>query len=172
MAVRKLQPAGCSTLLAALTAAMRGSSELRYVHRLHAVLLVSIGRSCYEVGHWFAEDPRTVERWVHAYELAGPEGLVEHRRRGRPAHLTPMQQDQLRRELAVAPAGAGYPHKHWTGKLLARHLESRYGVCISLRHCQRLLHLNIPGTEVPAPACGRPSGVPVTAQYAARGRRT
>lgn len=170
--MRKLQPAGSGTLLTALATAVRGSRELRYVHRLHAVLLVSRGRSCYEVGHWFAEDPRTVERWVRAFELAGPDGLVERPRRGRPAHLTPMQQDQLRRELAIGPTGAGYPHRRWTGKLLARHLECRYGVCLSLRHCQRLLRLNTMGADRSAPACGRRSGVPVTAPDPEGGRRT
>ena len=36
------------------------SEESRYDHRLHGLMLVSEGMSCYDAGIMFGEDPRTV----------------------------------------------------------------------------------------------------------------
>lgn len=137
--IRKLQLPAEAALRAALAAALRHGREQRFVHRLDAVLLVSLGRSCYEVAQWLGDDPRTVERWVHAVAGAGVEGLRGQPRGGRGGCLTPAQRQQLALELAAAPGAAGHPQPRWTGKLLARHLQRSYGVCISVRQCQRLL---------------------------------
>ena len=137
--MRRLQPLTEDALRAALASALHRSGELRFMHRLHAVLLVSVGHSCYEVAGWFGADPRSIERWVHAYELHGAEGLQDHQRAGRPPRLTPQQSQQLALELAAEPGASGHPPSCWSGELLARHLECHYGVRLSLRHCQRLL---------------------------------
>ena len=137
--MRRLRPPTEDALRAALATAVHRSAELRFIHRLHAVLLVTMGCSCYEVAHWFGEDPRSVERWIHAYELQGPDGLREHPRIGRSGVLTAQQMAQLAQETAGEPAGCGYSHSRWSGKLLALHLEHHYGVRLSQRHCQRLL---------------------------------
>lgn len=122
-----------------LAGMLRRSSELRAVHRLHAVLLVSLGYRCPEVAHWFGDSPRTVERWVRSYEAQGLDGLRDHHHGGRPGILTPGQINVLRSELGGEVGAAGDASPHWTGKLLARHLERIHGVAISLRQCQRLL---------------------------------
>ncbi len=137
--MRRLQPRIDETLRTALASALHRSGELRFMHRLHAVLLVSFGRSCYEVALWFGENPRSIERWVHAYGRSGCEGLHDHHHGGRPPRLTRPQSQLLARELAGGPGHCGYTQSHWCGKLLARHLERDYGVRLSLRHCQRLL---------------------------------
>lgn len=54
-------------------ASVTASPEQRFLHRLHCVLLVAKGRSCYEVAGWFGEDLRTIERWVHALDEQGVE---------------------------------------------------------------------------------------------------
>lgn len=137
--MHRLQLPDSESLRATLSAYVKRSRELRLVHRLHAVLLVSLGRSCYEVARWFGQDPRSVERWVHAFVDAGAPGLRDHDRCGRPARLSRQQRLQLEPELEAAPAACGYAHPCWSGKLLVRHLESHYGVTLSLRGCQRLL---------------------------------
>jgi transposase len=137
--MHRLQPSTEVELRAAMSCAARRSGEARFVHRLHAVLLVSLGRSCYEVARWFGESPRTVERWVHAYEQRGDGGLHELQRAGRPARLTPQQASQLALDLARGPRACGFAQSSWSGKLVLRHLQSRYSVRLSLRHCQRLL---------------------------------
>ena len=137
--MRRLRPPSEDALRAALASAVQRSGELRFIHRLHAVLLVSKGCSCYEVAHWFGDDPRSVERWIHAYEKSGVEGLRDHLHAGRPAHLMLLQLQQLALDLAGDPSLAGHSQSRWSGKLLALHLESNYGVSLSQRHCQRLV---------------------------------
>ena len=137
--MRRLRPPTEDAIRAALASALHRSGELRFMHRLDAVLLVSIGHSCYEVARWFGENVRSVERWVHAYELRGPDGLLDHPPAGRPPQLTPQQFQHLAPELAREPGAFGYPQPRWSGKLLARHVERNYGVHLSLRQCQRLL---------------------------------
>jgi transposase len=103
------------------------------------VLLVAEGLSCYEVARWFGEDPRTIERWVHALDARGMEGLREHHAGGRPARLTAEQAQRLALELERAPDASGYAKRAWSGKLLTQHLQGSYGIKLSARQCQRLL---------------------------------
>ena len=105
--MRKLRPECDASFRATLAAAALRSDELRFMHRLHVVLLVSLGHSCYEVAKWIAEDPRSVERWVHAYQAQGCEGLREHHGGGRPARLTRTQRDALAQALAGSPTALG-----------------------------------------------------------------
>lgn len=137
--MRQLRPSAEDALRTALASAVHRSNELRFVHRLHAVLLVSLGHSCYEVARWFGEDPRSIERWTQAYSLHGDEGLRDHQRGRRPTRLTAQQSQQLALEVARDPDDCGYHHSRWTGKLLSLHLQRRYGVQLGQRHCQRLL---------------------------------
>ena len=137
--MRRLQLATEDAIRADLASALHRSGELRFMHRLDAVLLISVGHSCYEVAHWFGENARTIERWVHAYELHGSDGLQDHPHAGRPTKLTPQQSQQLAPALAGEPGACGYSEPRWSGKLLARHVERNYGVHLSLRQCQRLL---------------------------------
>ncbi len=114
------------------------SEESRYDHRLHGVLLVSLGLSPYQVANWFGQDPRTVARWVHRFERRGFAGLQEGVRPGRPPRLTPRQLAAVDRALRQAPRDLGYPQTLWDGKLLAHHVAARYGVALGVRQCQRL----------------------------------
>jgi transposase len=137
--LRKLTLGSAQVLRALIHTAVRTSSEQRFLHRLHCVLLVGEGRSCYEVARWFGEDPRTIERWVHALERRGVEGLHEHHAGGRPAKLTAQQAQRLALDLQNPPPLSGYPKRQWSGKLLTQHLGDRYGIKLSARQCQRML---------------------------------
>jgi transposase len=137
--MRKLQPVCDDAFRAALAASARATDEARFVHRLHVVLLVGLGHNCYEVAQWASADPRSVERWVHAYLAGGAEMLRDHHCGGRPGSLTDAQWHQLGSDLAQSPAALGYGQTGWSGKLLARHLEHSCHLRLSLRHCQRLL---------------------------------
>ncbi len=124
---------------AALAAELLRSAQARFVHRLHALLQVSLGQSCYDVARRFGEDPRSVERWLHRFARSGAPGLRDSHRPGRPARLSRAQINQLQRELAGPPLVCNYHQPRWTGKLVARHLEQNYQVMMGLRCCQRLL---------------------------------
>ena len=128
-----------ATLRAALTELCAEGAELRLAHRLHALLLVSLGRSCQEVAGWFGESPRTVQRWQQGYSSRGLDGLRDHWAGGRPARLSLQQRVRIAQEVRALPHVLGLTQARWSGKLLSRRIEALYGVRLSERQCQRLL---------------------------------
>ena len=114
------------------------SSQSRFVHRLHCLVLVGSGTSCYEVATAFGDDPRSVERWVHEYEQFGIEALKEHPHPGRHSILTHAQMQDLEAAFDGVPGEQGPAADAWTGKLLRAEILRRFGVKLSARHCQRL----------------------------------
>ncbi|MFQ6107865.1 MAG: winged helix-turn-helix domain-containing protein [Thermoplasmata archaeon] len=114
------------------------SEESRYDHRLHGVLLVCDGRSCYEVAEILGRSPRTIQHWVNRFENIGFEGLREGERLGRPSRLDARQLNKLGKDLRKDPRKLGYSQNMWDGKLLSHHLSEVYGIELGVRQCQRL----------------------------------
>ena len=114
------------------------SEEARYDHRLHGVLLVCRGLSCYQVADLLGQHPTTIQRWVRTFETHGFSGLYDRERSGRPRRLTPQQMQTLGHDLRRAPRELGYSQNLWDGTLLSHHLQKRYGVNLGIRQCQRL----------------------------------
>ena len=83
--------------------------------------------------------PRTIERWVHALDLHGIEGLRDRHAGGRPAKLAGEPAQRLALDLQKPPDASGYPKTEWSGKLLTQHLAVNYGITLSSRQCQRML---------------------------------
>lgn len=137
--MRKLSLSSAKWVREVIHASVKTSCESHFLHRLHCVLLVAEGRSCYEVARWFGEDPRTIERWVHALNEHGIEGLREHHSGGRPTRLADEQIPRLALDLQKPPRVCGYSEREWSGKLLAQHLEGSYGIKLSVRQCQRIM---------------------------------
>jgi transposase len=137
--MRRLTISDVRGLKAALREAALRTSETRFLHRMHAVLLVALGNSCYRVAKWFGEDPRTVERWVRRFENSGAAALRNDHKSGRPARLGPQLAATLSELLVRSPRDIGYPTARWSGRLLRLHLQQRLGIALSLRQCQRIL---------------------------------
>ena len=137
--MRKLSLSSAKWVREVIHASVKTSCESHFLHRLHCVLLVAEGRSCYEVARWFGEDPRTIERWVHALNEHGIEGLREHHSGGRPTKLADKQMQRLALDLQKPPRVCGYSEREWSGKLLVQHLEGCYGIKLSVRQCQRVM---------------------------------
>ena len=93
--MRTLQPLVAQLLRASVAQVLHRSSDARFVHRAHAVVLVTHGHRCIDVAQWIGETPRSIERWINAVELGGPDALHDHRHAGRPRRLTPGQMRQL-----------------------------------------------------------------------------
>jgi transposase len=110
----------------------------RYDHRLHALLLISAGRSCAEVAAWFGENASTVQRWVRRYRAQGLGGLHDVERSGRPPALDGIQRRRVEADLRKTPRYFGFSSRAWDGPTFAEHLRRCYGVDLGLRQCQRL----------------------------------
>jgi transposase len=138
--MRRLQIADAQVMSLAIRQEIGRSQDSRYDHRLHGVLLVSQGMSCYEVAEYFGDHPRTVERWVKRFERKGFAGLQEEERTGRPMRLDQDQWTSLGQDLRRSPRDFGYTQNFWDGKLLSHHLKAVYGVTLGTRQCQRIFH--------------------------------
>jgi len=113
---------------------IRRSSDARYDHRLHAVLLVAQGISCRQVGALLGESHGTVCNWIHRFEESGLAGLNDQQGRGRPRRQT--ERKQVEAALQRSPAGDGPPAQLWDGPLRPRFVENQTGMTLRMR--QRL----------------------------------
>ena len=136
--MRKLQIADADIMRMAMQDEIARSEEARYDHRLHGVLLVSSGLSCYEVAELFGHSPRTIEGWVKRFEKSGFAGLQEQPRPGRPRALSKVDLGSVGQDLRRSPRDFGYEQTLWDGKLLSHHLADKFGVKLGVRQCQRL----------------------------------
>jgi transposase len=138
--MQRLQVADAKMMEMALKNEILRSEEARYDHRLHGVLLVCQGFSCYDVGQMFGHHPTTIQRWVRSFEMHGFSGLEDQEKAGRPQRLTPEQLQLVDHDLRQSPREFSYSQNLWDGKLLAHHLEQTQKVALGVRQCQRIFH--------------------------------
>jgi len=136
--MRKLKVTDVEIMRLAVQQEIARSEESRYDHRLHGILLVSNGISCYQVAEWLGQNPVTIQRWVNRFEADGFAGLQEGERSGRPGRLNETQWEAVDRDLRRSPRELGYAQNLWDGKLLAHYLAEAYGVDVGVRQCQRM----------------------------------
>lgn len=136
--MRKLEIKDSDIMRIAIQQEIVRSEESRYDHRLHGVLLVCSGFSCYEVADIFGRSPRTIQYWVRNFEQSGFAGLEEGFRPGRRAALDEGKMETIGQDLRQCPRELGYSQNFWDGKLLSHHLSSKYDVGLSERQCRRL----------------------------------
>jgi len=138
VAMRPLRISDAETVILALQDEIRRSHEARYDHRLHALLLVAHGLTCPEVGQLLGDAPRTVENWVHRFEVEGLAGLVEGERAGRPSRLGAAELEAVEAALRGSPQDHGLSANLWDGKNLSAWIEQELGISLGVRQCQRL----------------------------------
>lgn len=136
--MRKLEIKDAEIMKIAVQQEIIRSEESRYDHRLHGILLVCAGKSCYEVATLLGHSARTVEYWVERFERSGFAGLNDGERPGRPKSLDEKKRGQIGKDLRRSPRELGYEQNLWDGKLLSHHLSKRHGVDLGVRQCQRL----------------------------------
>lgn len=136
--MRKLQIQDAEIMKVALQQEILRSEESRYDHRLHGVLLVCTGKTCYEVADLLGHSPRTIQYWVTRFEQNGFAGLEERERTGRPTAFNEKTRQRIGQDLRQSPRQFGYSQNLWDGKLLSHHLDVQYGVRLGVRQCQRL----------------------------------
>lgn len=136
--MRKLKIKDADVMRFAIQQEICRSEESRYDHRLHGILLVCAGKSCYEVAEVLGHSPRTVEYWVKRFEGAGFAGLREGERPGRPTLLDGDKMEQIGKDLRRSPRDMDYEQNLWDGKLLSHHIFKRHGIVLGVRQCRRI----------------------------------
>jgi transposase len=136
--MRKLTVRDPDTMRLGILDEIQRNEDSRYDHRLHGILLICKGMSCYQVADILGQAPRTVQYWVRRFETHGFAGLQEKSRQGRPAALDESALTKVGKDLRQEPRSLGYSQNFWDGKLLSHHLEVAYGVKMGIRQSQRL----------------------------------
>jgi len=111
----------------------------RASQRAHMVLLSARGYTVEQIGEIFGVGEDVVRKWLHRYEQAGPLGLDDRPRPGRPP------QDRLARHIVDAqasnpPGNNGLVQGCWTAGLLAAFLATRFRLVLSTASVRRYLH--------------------------------
>ena len=106
--MRKLQISDQEVMRIAVQQEILRSEESRYDHRLHGILLITHGFSCYEVADALGQDPRTVERWAKRFEKSGFAALRDGERQGRPRRLDDAQWEAINSDLRRNPLEFGH----------------------------------------------------------------
>jgi len=136
--MRKLEVKDAEIMRIAVQQEILRSERSRYDHRLHGILLVCSGLSCYEVAELFGQSPRTIQYWVQRFEESGFAGLEETPRAGRPSVVDENMGKAIGADLRGSPREFGYPQNLWDGKLLSHHLSKHYSIQLGERQCRRL----------------------------------
>jgi transposase len=136
--MRKLQISDQEIMRIAVQQEILRSEESRYDHRLHGILLIAQGLSCYNVADVLGQDPRTIERWVQRFEKSGFDSLREGERDGRPRRLSEAQWEAVNSDLRQNPRNFGHMQNLWDGRLLSHHLDKFHNVDLGVRQCQRI----------------------------------
>lgn len=59
---------------------------------------------------------------------------------GRPSRLSRGQKDELKLDILRHPRELGYEFSNWEGKSVAEHIHVKFGVFLTVRAAQKLLH--------------------------------
>jgi transposase len=111
----------------------------RVSQRAHMVLLSARGYSVQQLVEIFDVGEDVVRTWLHRYQRAGPGGLDDRPRPGRPPR------DRLARHIIDAqasnpPRNSGLVQSCWTAVLLAAFVTARFGLALSPPSVRRYLH--------------------------------
>jgi transposase len=111
----------------------------RVSQRAHMVLLSARGYSVRQLAEIFDVGEDVVRTWLHRYEQAGPAGLEDRPRPGRPPR------ERLARQIIDAqasnpPCNSGLVQGCWTAVLLTAFLAARFGLALSPPSVRRYLH--------------------------------
>ena len=115
------------------------SRDPRQIRRLLALAAVYDGMSRASAAQVGGMDRQTLRDWAHRFNAAGPEGLTDRPRAGRPRQLTDAQMAALAEIVETGPDPATDGVIRWRRIDLKRVIEERFGVVYSERAISGLL---------------------------------
>ena len=113
---------------AELRALAKAAVAPEQARRLLAIALVLEGTSRAKAARSTGMDRQTLRDWVHRFNAAGPDGLVDRKAPGRQRRLDPAQQQELARCLENGPELARDGVVRWRLADLCALVERRFGV--------------------------------------------
>ncbi|RFU95064.1 transposase [Sphaerochaeta halotolerans] len=117
---------------------VHSTDDAKYQHKVELVLLVLAGLTPSFLSEYCSESKNTITSWVKAVTEKGYESLAIRKPTGRPPKLSHAQLEALKSMLEGDPSAYGYDV--WEGKSVSHLVETKFGVKMSVRQCQRLFH--------------------------------
>jgi transposase len=105
--------------------------DRRLRNRCQALLMVARGRRHRQIAEDLSISPRTLQRWLHAYQAHGWGGLTIRWAAGRTPHIPAALAPEILSWIKAGPAGCGLDRANWTYTELATHLYRIHGIAVS-----------------------------------------
>jgi transposase len=112
----------------------------RVGQRAQMILLSAQKRTVPEMAIIFGCQPKTVRKWLRRFDAAGPAGVYDEPRSGRPPKLTDRVRETLVKMIQQDPEQSGYLATFWTVAMLAVALAEKLGVYLSHSSIRQALH--------------------------------
>jgi len=122
-----------------LLAFMKSIHSKREYRRVQSILMKADGYTYEAVAERHGVSRKSVERWVHAYEAHGLEGLRLKPHPGRPSRYTGRRRERIVQLALKSPTLFGYLQHDWSLRLLARHLTKEVGIRIGKTRLSEIL---------------------------------
>ena len=103
----------------------------RVAQRAQMILLSAQRRTVPEIARIFDVEYKTVRKWMRRFNVAGPAGLYDEPRSGRPHKLTETVRDKLVEMIQQDPEQSGYLATFWTVAMLVLALAEQMQVHLS-----------------------------------------
>jgi transposase len=103
----------------------------RVSQRAQMILLSAQRRTVPEIACIFDVEYKTVRKWLRRFDAAGPAGLYDEPRSGRPRKLSENVRAKLIDMIQQDPAHAGYPATFWTVAMLVLALADKLQIQLS-----------------------------------------
>jgi transposase len=107
---------------------LRTTDDVKLRHRAQIVLMAHRGRPHPDIARDAATSPRTVQRWLNAYNRGGLDALKPRKAKGATPKLTAELAPILRQWVIDGPAKQGLDRANWTHAELADHLLKTKGI--------------------------------------------
>jgi transposase len=103
----------------------------RLRHRCQAILMAARGRRHHHIATDLGISPRTLQRWLTAYQTHGWGGLPIRWALGRTPHIPAALAPEILSWIKAGPAGCGLDRANWTYAALATYLYQTHGLAVS-----------------------------------------
>ena len=117
---------------------MNECASSRFYNRVAAVNAVLSGVSPATAAGWFGMTRRSLAGWVKKVDELGFSSLRDKPKPGAPSKLDGMALEKLDGFVQEGPGKHGF--RVWDGPSVSSLVSKRFGVSLSVRQCERLLH--------------------------------